>query len=789
MLQSIYAFNRRPKNSKTGDVERSYHRGYAEAATAEQILAMLQSKELKETVATIRNGQEQLKEALPYVCPHYARFRDNHRSQDAIIPEAFTFRTCVDVDELEIVERAKQRALEVNEDPFSDWEGLVEYIEYSARKKLHIWIRIPKGMTIEEAQQAFCKEIDVPYDEACITPERFIYMTGDEVYRSPKWLEPLTDEDINERREAYLQRGLDADGRPLKEPETKATPAAQSETKPSEVIAASKRTRLIVQEIMKKEGLTTTDLIEVGGRHNALKMILCHATPLLKQGEFLGVMSELMPSISQEKDLQQLVRDFYAKYYDESARLTEFQKEVFRKSRKLDDTAESDANDQTTPKQVPGDTALLSEIYASAQPPMLPAKLPSLVKAVTSQTPREMKPTVAQGMFPPLGAYPRKLSFLYIDNQYREPRINCLTIGGTGSGKDTSLKQPLKHITMPMAERDNVNRQRLKEYNEAYNATKASKDKPKRPADLIIQKVGSDLTPARLAQLMDDSQGALLYTMMHEFEQWYGVEGLRGQQCSFKNLKLADDEDNPFGQERAGVQSVNYTGPLGLNWNASTTPGKVQNMFRYVMIDGPVSRVCLATTPDVGLAAPIPKYGRYDERYDEALRPYIENLQAATGEITCRPALRLAEKLKEECDQYTLITQDEVFDNLSHRALVHAFRKACILYAANGMKWEKSIEGFCRWSLHYDLWLKLHFFGDMIRKADEQMQTSKRGPRNLLEQIPVNAEGIFTYNDAVAARIKNSKNEAGTGNMLSQWKSRGYIEALPDGRYKRLIQQ
>ena len=273
---------------------------------------------------------------------------------------------------------------------------------------------------------------------------------------------------------------------------------------------------------------------------------------------------------------------------------------------------------------------------------------------------------------------------------------------------------------------------------------------------------------------------------MNEFEQWYGVEGLRGQACTFKNLKLADDEDNPFGQERAGVQSVNYTGPLGLNWNASTTPSKIQDMFRNVMIDGPVSRVCLATTPNVGLAAPMPKYGRYDERYDEALRPYIENLQAATSEIECRPAIRLAEKLKEECDRYTLVTQDEVFDNLSHRALVHAFRKACLLYAANGMKWEKAIEGFCRWSLHYDLWLKLHFFGDMVRNADGQMHTSKRGPRNLLEQIPTDSEGTFTFNDAISIRLKNSKSESGTGNMLSQWKTRGYIEALPDGRFKKV---
>lgn len=787
-MKAIFAMNPRLKNSRTGEIEKKYNRGYAEPATAEQVMAMLQSKELAETVEAIRGGREELKETLPFLCPHYARFQNNHRAQADIIAETFTYRTCVDVDDKELVEKAKTRALEVNNDPYSDWENMVEYIDHSARKKLHIWIRIPKGMTIAEAQKAFCKEIEVPFDESCITPERFIYMTGDEVYRSEHWLEPLTEEDIAERREAYLNRGLDVDGRPLQKPVTNVNKeVVKPATSQQEVVAANKRTRLIVQEIMKKEGVSINDLNEIGGRHNALKMILAHATQLLNEAEFLGVLSELMPQAWQEKEFRQLVKDFYAKYYDESTKLTEFQKEVFRKSRKVEAEQDSANKDKAVKAQVYGDTAPLSEIYASTQPPLLPSKLPNLVRVVTSQTPTELKATVSQGMFPPLGAYPRNLCFRYIDNQFRELRINCLTIGQTGSGKDTSLKQPLKHLTAPMVARDNVNRQRLKEYNEQYNATKANKDKPKRPEDLIIQKVGSDLTPARLAQLMDDSQGALLYTQMNEFEQWYGIEGLRGQVCTFKNLKLADDEDNPFGQERAGVQSVNYTGPLGLNWNASTTPSKVQNMFRNVMIDGPVSRVCIGTTPNAGLAAPMPRYGRYDERYDKALQPYIDNLQTATGEIECRPAMRLIEKLKAECDQYTLVTQDEVFDNLSHRALVHTFRKACLLYAANGMKWERAIEGFCRWSLHYDLWLKLHYFGDQIRTAGTKMQTSKRGPRNLLEQIQTDEEGTFAINDAIAIRLKNNKDEAGTLNMLSQWKTRGYIEALPNGRFKKMI--
>ena len=781
--------NPRLKDKKTGKIESKYNRGYAEPATVGQIMDLMFVTlcDQKAILDAIREGHEELKEELPFMCPHYSQFRGNHRAQADIIPEAFTYRTCVDVDDKALVEQAKTKALEVNSDPYSDWQDMVELIEYSARKKLHIWIRIPKGMTIAEAQQAFCKEIGVPYDESCITPERFIFMTGDIVYRSEKWLQPLTEEDLAERREAYLQRGLDVDGRKLQTPSDSPSKGRTKESLSieGEVWRGSPRTRLILKEIMKKEGVTIADLNDKGGRHNAVKMLLSHATQLLKEGEFLGVLSELMPKNWNDQNIRQLVKDFYAKYYDESARLTEFQKEVFRKSRNQE-VVQDEANKEVTTSQVCGDTAPLAEIYAASQPPILPAKLPSLVKTATSQTPAELKPTVSQGMFPPLGAYPRKLSFLYIDNQPRELRINCLTIGGTGSGKDTSLKQPLKHITAPMAERDSINRQRLKEFNEQYNGTKASKDKPKRPSDLIIQKVGSDLTPARLAQLMDDSQGAMLYTQMNEFEQWYGVEGLRGQVCTFKNLKLADDEDNPFGQERAGVQSVNYTGPLCLNWNASTTPSKAQSMFKYVLVDGPVSRVCLGTTPNVGLAAPMPRFGRYDERYDKALQPYIENLQAATGEIECRQAIRLAERLKAECDQYTLVTQDEVFDNLSHRALVHAFRKACLLYAANGMKWEKAIEGFCRWSLHYDLWLKLHFFGDMIRKAGEQIQTSKRGPRNLLEQIQTDAEGAFSFSDALAARLKNNMKEEGTGNMLSQWKTRGLIEALTDGRFKKL---
>ncbi|MBO7558580.1 MAG: hypothetical protein J6T52_08810 [Bacteroidaceae bacterium] len=787
MNTAIFAINPRLKSSTTGKVMGQYHRGYAEPATAEQVLTMITREDVRQMVERIRGGEEALKDELPTVCPHYAQFQNNHRAQADIMPETFTFKTCVDVDDREKVAQAIQRAQVVNTDPLSDWEGMVECIERSPRMKVHIWIRLPKGMTIREAQEEFCQEIGVPFDESCITPERYINMTGDIIYRSERWLQTLSDDEIKERREAYLQRGLDVDGRPLKPVEAKNTAAsgkaASSTAYSDEVVAANERTRFIMRECLKEAGLQQSDFTDEGGRHNAVKSALSvGATQLMTIGEVYGVLQELMPEHWQDKNIRQLVTDFYAKYHEDSQKLTQFQRRVFSQSMRLGSVSANTAESKDEkPAEVYGDTAPLSVIYGSKRPPLMPECLPRFVKAVTSKTPNTMKPTVAQGMFPPVSVYPRKLSFEYIDGQYRELRCNCLTIAGTGSGKDTCLKQPIKHLIAPMAARDAVNRQRLKEFNEQYNSTANSKQKPQRPDDLCIQYVSANLTAARLAQLMDDSQGAFLYAHLHEFEQWYGVEGKTGNNCTFQNLKLADDEDNPFGQERAGAQSVNYMGSLGLNWNASTTPSRAQQMFRSVLIDGPISRVCLATTPDVGLGAPIPVYGRYDQKYDDALRPYIDNLMTATGEQTCKQACRLIERLKAECDQFTQQTQDEVFDNLNHRALVHAFRKACLLYAANGFKWEKAIESFCRWSLHYDLWLKLHFFGDLIRKADSQTQTSRRGPRNLLELLP----DTFTRQDAISVRQQAGKNSEGTGNMLSQWVHRGYILQMTDDSYKK----
>ena len=787
--EPVFAINPRILGGDLG----KYHRGYAEPATAERVGECLSNPLLGQTVLDVRRGQEERKDLLFSICPHYKYFNNDHRAQADIIPEAFTFKTCVDVDELSLVDQAISKAREVNSDPMSDWQDMVLYIEYSARHKVHIWILMPVGMTIEEAQKAFCEEIGIPYDESCITPERYIYMTGDEVYKSDKWLQPLSDEEVEERREAYLNRGLDVDGRPLKKPEsakavaTEAAPSADS----LGIIPADTRTRYILKACMDEEGVTVDDLNVEGDRHNSVKMVLSTAVQLLKQGEFLGALSELMPNNWQDDNIQKLVSDFYAKYYDPSQKLTLAQKRIFRESRKKreevkgDESATSSESAQDSLETSDGNQSPLSKLFAAPKPPEMPKMLPRLVKVVTSQTPDIYKPTVAQAMFPPLATYPRQLRFKYIDNQDRELRINCLIVAETGSGKDSCTRQPLNHILAPMKERDAVNRERLKKFNEEYNSKASNKEKPKRPDDLIIQTVKSDITRAALIQRMDEAQGAPLYVKMSEIEQWDKVEGASGRSNQFTNLKMNDDEDNDFGADRAGTQSVTASVSLHLNWNANTVITKAQNYFRFVPNDGPLSRLVLATVHEAEIGADIPVFGNYDEKYDQALQPYLDNLSAAKGSIDCPQAKRLARKLKAECSEFARLSQDRVFDNLSHRALVHAFRKACLLYAANGMKWEKSIESFCRWSLFYDLYLKIKLWGDIIRHADDNVPTSKRGPRNLLEDIKTDENGVFTYRDAVNARLKNSMNEEGTKNMLYQWKSRGYILQLTDDSFKK----
>lgn len=543
------------------------------------------------------------------------------------------------------------------------------------------------------------------------------------------------------------------------------SPSAEQSPQP---IEANERTRFIFRECMREEGIVDADLIKEGGRHNSVKMILGQCNQLLSREETLGVLRELMPQNWQDDNIQQLVSAYYTDYYNPSQRLTLAQKRIFRESKRMGADAQADQTPDTILGQPQGE---LSRIFAAKTPPEIPETLPRLVKLVTSRTPKKFKATVAQAMFPPLATYPKDLSFVYVDNQVRELRINCLIIAGTGQGKDSCTKEPLTHILSDMKQRDEVNRKRLKDYNEEYNNKANNKQKPQRPDDLVIQIIKANITYAALVQRMDEAKRAPLYVKMNELEQWDKVEGCSGRSNQFTNMKLCDDEGNEFGADRASTQSVMASGALHLNWNANTTTAKALKYFRYVVSDGPISRLCLATIPDGEIGEDIPVYGEYDSDYDKELKPYIDNLKAATGTIDCLQAKKMVKRLKAECAEFARLSQDEVFDNLTHRALVQAFRKACLLFAANGMKWEKAIDDFCRWSMLYDLYLKMKLWGDQIREADGEVMVSKRGPQNLLDLLPTK----FTLEDAKRVRQLQGMRTDQTKKMIRNWVYRNYV--------------
>lgn len=547
----------------------------------------------------------------------------------------------------------------------------------------------------------------------------------------------------------------------------------------------TERTRFIFKACMKEEDVTEADLVNEGGRHNSVKVVLSHCNQLLSQAETIGMLKELMPDHWNDENIKQLVAAYYSDYYNPSQRLSLFQKRVFKESKRIGEGLNHENSHSDQESSSHDSQCALSKLFAGKLPPEIPSVLPKLVKAVTSNTPEKLKATVAQAMFPPLAAYPKNLSFVYIDNQVRELRINCLIVAATGTGKDMCTKQPLAHIIADMKARDELNRNRLKKFNEEYNSKANNKQKPQRPTDLVIQVIKSNITYAALVQRMDEAEGAPLYVRLNELEQWDKIEGCTGRSNQFTNLKLCDDEGNDFGADRASTQSVTGSGCLHLNWNANTTLSKVVRYFRYVMTDGPISRLCLATIPEEECGADIPVYGDYDEAYDAALKPFIENLKQATGKIDCPQAKKLAQALKDECAEFARLSQDDVFDNLSHRALVGVFRKACLLYAANGMKWEKAIDSFCRWSLFYDLYLKMMLFGDLIRNADADVQTSKRGPQSLLELLPEE----FTLEDA--KRVRQQKGFSNEGylciKMIRTWVNRGYLIQNTEYSFKKAL--
>ena len=734
---------------------------------------------MADLVAAIRGGNDELKKQLPFRCAHYYQFRDNRRSQKNAVPESFLFQTTIDVDDKKYVDKAIEKARELN---CSDtiWKGALLHLEYSARKKLHIDIRMPVGMTIEETQRAYCEALGVPYDESCITPERMLFITDkeSEIYRSPHWYEVLPQEELKKRRQAYLDRGLTIDGRAGKVNSLQLTVNSNTAHAahlspagtPQDAVAMATGKNLAAFDLFRNAaGLKDVDINTPGSRHSSLLAIMsAGASRVMAEEELKAVVAQKMPAFSQERDCQQLIHDFYAKYGDSSKPMSQA---VIRINAQAEKSSQKDAVSFKTVGSG-GGTDSNAEDDKIAPPPM-PEHLPKLVELLLSKTPDVYKPAVAHAIFPPLATHLCKTTFKYIDNVEHEATLMCCLLAGTGAGKNC-VQMPINMIMEDIRKRDRENLIREKEWKDEVTRKGANKDKRKRPENLIIQEIDADMTNPAFVMRTAEAQGHFLYTSLNEIDQFDALKGQGNQQ--FKIMCLAFDPGNSYGQTRVGTSSITERITIRFNWNASTTVQLGQRYFSKVLTDGPISRINFCTIPEREIGAEMPVYGEYDDAFREALRPYIENLCKASGRIDCAEAFALAEKLKEENADFSRMSQNRVFENLSFRGNVIAFLKACVLYVANGCKWEPEIEEFIRWSESYDLWCKMIFFGAGIAKANEVGEKSnKRGPANLLQQLPDN----FTYTQAEMVRLQNDFGKKGTAMMLRNWVNRHYIEKIP----------
>ena len=809
----------------------------------------------------VKKAREGLKRQLPIRAIHYSKFRNNHRSAEDAVPESFLFQTTIDVDDVEYVDAALEKARELNCSN-TIWKGKLLHLEYSARKKLHIDIRMPMGMTIEETQKAYCEAAGIPYDKSCITPERIIFITDkdSEIYRSKEWYGVLPDEEIQARREAFLKRGLTIDGKgkqnfpqisQMTQIPSGGVPDAGKSVKSvlsvgpknntsagiekvqssnlkvqsnddvqdnrfqgtdshsavssgaaiqpaqpgnshradddyishtggsqeagglaaQEAESASEKNLIAFDLFQDSAGLKGMNIDTVGSRHSSLLAIMsAGASRVMSEEELMKVVAKRMPSYYQENDCHQLIHDFYAKYGDSSK---PFSRDVIRVNAQAEKQAALGVKSEE--RRVKNSMAganhtVQSEDEEYPAPPPMPKKLPKLVELLISKTPEIYQPAVAHAIFPSLATHLWRTRFRYIDNVEHEATLMTCLLAGTGAGK-SCVQKPIDFIMEDIRKRDQENLKREKEWKDEMMRKGANKDKRKRPENLIIQEIDADMTNPAFVMRTAEAKEHFLYTSLNEIDQFDALKGSGFQQ--FRIMCLAFDPGNLYGQTRVGTQSVTERVTIRFNWNASTTIHKGIRYFKRVLTDGPVSRINFCTIPERDIGEDIPVYGTYDEDFRNSLKPYIDNLCMASGLVECKEAFHLAEVLKDENAEFSRLSQDRVYENLSFRANVIGYLKACVLYVANGYQWEPEIEDFIRWSERYDLYCKMRFFGDAIKKAErEGDQESKKGPASILAFLP----DKFSYQQVESLRLKNDMNAKGTAKMLRNWLHRGYIE-------------
>ena len=747
---------------------------------------------LHDMVEQIRGGNDKLKGLMPFRCGHYSRFLKNHRSQKDADPTSFLFQTTIDIDDKELVGIVIEMARQLNCSD-SIWNGMLLHLEYSARKKLHIDIRMPIGMTIEETQRAYCEALGVPCDESCFTPERILFITDQdsEIYRSKDWYAVLPADELKARREAYLKRGLTIDGRGKANQPAQPFNIQHSTFNTQQNIpdglptsgTASEKSLIAFDLFTESAGLKNVNIDTEGSRHSSLLAIMsAGASRVMSEEELRRVVAVKMPSFAQERDCQQLIHDFYEKYGDSSK---PFSRDVIR----INAQAETQANQlriNNEELRIQGASAGNQTVQSSnlnvqsseddyPAPPEMPKKLPKLVELLVSQTPDIYKPAVAHAIFPPLATHLCRTYFNYIDNVEHEATLMCCLLAGTGAGKNC-VQMPINLIMEDIRKRDKDNLKREKEWKDEVTRKGANKDKRKRPENLVIQEIDADMTNPAFVMRTAEAQEHFLYTALNEIDQFDNLRGIGNQQ--FRIMCLAFDPGNQYGQTRVGTQSVTERVTIRFNWNASTTINKGIRYFSKVLTDGPISRINFCTIPEREIGAEMPVYGTYDDSFRENLKPYIEHLNMASGTINCPEAFALAQKLKEENADFARMSQDRVYENLSFRANVIAYLKACVLYVANGCQWESEIEEFVRWSEQYDLYCKMRFFRDAIVKSEQEgVKSSKRGPSNMLQLLP----DEFSYQQAEQLRSDLGLDTKGTRRMIATWVFRKYIVKVEAG--------
>lgn len=731
--------------------------------TIETYFDTTRSAEVRNLIAEIRSTEDadkrrQLKGQLPFRCPHYFSFKDGHRAQANIIPEEFTFQTCIDIDDMSQVEQALSRAYLINTNE-GDWQGMLLHAERSASGKLHLDIRLPMGMTIEEAQRAYTKALGVDFDSDCCSPERMIYISDAEsqLYTADGWYARLSAEELTARRKAYTDRGLTIDGRckvSVSSPKLgEARRGLGEQSYPADYMGVPYP--YIVEEMADQLGGAP----EHGSRNSFIFSMACHLRHICNDDP--QWIRQILPNFGEAQDRVNATI--------ESACRRQLSQTIPAKVKNAITLARKRVNIENG----------MDEASLMRQPQM-PDRLPAPIRLITSKAPRGYWPAIANTTFAAFATYTGGVKAEFWNGTLTEMNQLHLLAAPMSIGK-SSIKEPINHILQPIIERDKLARHREKEWAEETNTKGANKEKPERPKDICVQVVDSDMTNAAYCLRMEDAERAgnkALFTRMDEMEQLKKLAG--GTMAEVTEILRRDFDADVYGQERVGTQSIKSRTTMRHNMVISTTPATAKSFLGGNIDNGTLSRFSLSTIvkEDVDRR---PMFKPYDEMFDKRLAVFQARLDNAKGVIVCPQAKKLALVLLDRGEERSLMMGNESYQQLSYRAVEIAFRKSIILYIMNGMKWTKEIEDFVTWTFDYDMWVKMCILGQEIStKLEQDYRIMKPGMPCLLEQL---GDSFSRQEFEVLYRAQSgsaSESKKASGNLLSQWKKRGWIEEDKD---------